>query len=113
MRDGLRCSFCGTSQLEVCALVAGPAVLICDACADLCQDILTEDTDDPDAGHPSIGSLPLLDFLRTYADGRSVDALTIGELFTLWRKKRNECLRAKNERLRATQTAEHPEPRSG
>lgn len=38
----LHCSFCGKSQHEVHKLVAGPAVYICDACVDLCVDIVDE-----------------------------------------------------------------------
>jgi ClpX C4-type zinc finger len=38
--DGPRCSFCGKSPDDVCAMVAGPDAHICDACIDLCNDIL-------------------------------------------------------------------------
>nr|WP_274542252.1 ClpX C4-type zinc finger protein [Bradyrhizobium algeriense] len=38
----LYCSFCGKSQHEVRALVAGPTVLICDECIDVCSDIIDE-----------------------------------------------------------------------
>jgi ATP-dependent Clp protease ATP-binding subunit ClpX len=36
----LYCSFCGKSHKQVAALVAGPCVCICDACVDLCADIV-------------------------------------------------------------------------
>jgi len=36
----LYCSFCGKSQHEVAKLVAGPKVLICDECTDLCHGIV-------------------------------------------------------------------------
>jgi hypothetical protein len=39
----LYCSFCGKSQNEVCKLIAGPAVFICDECIDLCNDIIAEE----------------------------------------------------------------------
>jgi hypothetical protein len=39
----LYCSFCGKNQHEVNKLVAGPAVFICDACIDLCRDIIDEE----------------------------------------------------------------------
>lgn len=39
------CSFCGKSQHEVQALVAGPHVFICDECIDLCDDILDHQDD--------------------------------------------------------------------
>src|SRR5256712_2351629 len=41
--DALRCSFCGKSPEEVKRLIAGPTVYICDACIDLCNDILLEE----------------------------------------------------------------------
>ena len=39
----LYCSFCGKSQHEVKKLIAGPSVLICDECIDLCNDIIEEE----------------------------------------------------------------------
>jgi ATP-dependent Clp protease ATP-binding subunit ClpX len=39
----LYCSFCGKSQDEVRKLIAGPSVLICDECVDLCNDIIREE----------------------------------------------------------------------
>src|SRR5436853_1078869 len=41
--DVLQCSFCGKSPEEVQRLIAGPAVYICDACIDLCNEILREE----------------------------------------------------------------------
>jgi ClpX C4-type zinc finger/Glyoxalase superfamily protein len=38
----LCCSFCGKNQHQVQKLVAGPAVYICDACVDLCVDVVDE-----------------------------------------------------------------------
>src|SRR3546814_2884481 len=42
-RGLLHCSFCGKSQHEVKKLIAGPTVLICDECVDLCTDIIREE----------------------------------------------------------------------
>ena len=39
----LYCSFCGKSQKEVQKMIAGPTVLICDECVDLCNDIIREE----------------------------------------------------------------------
>jgi len=39
----LYCSFCGKSQHEVCKLIAGPQVFICEACVDLCIGIIKEE----------------------------------------------------------------------
>lgn len=41
-RRAYRCSFCGKSQAEVCTLVAGPGVFICDECVQLCQSIIAK-----------------------------------------------------------------------
>ncbi len=40
--SGLACSFCGTTHKEPEQLVAGPGVVICDECVDLCCEILAE-----------------------------------------------------------------------
>ncbi|MHB1511166.1 MAG: ClpX C4-type zinc finger protein [Acidimicrobiales bacterium] len=42
--EALCCSFCTKSQLDVVKLVAGPGVLICNECVDLCNQIITEET---------------------------------------------------------------------
>jgi hypothetical protein len=39
----LHCSFCGKSQHDVRALIAGPAVFICDECVALCDDIVEDE----------------------------------------------------------------------
>jgi hypothetical protein len=41
----LYCSFCGKSQHEVRALIAGPTVFICDECVGLCDDIIDHKDD--------------------------------------------------------------------
>ena len=41
----LYCSFCGKSQHDVRALIAGPTVFICDECVGLCDDIIDEKDD--------------------------------------------------------------------
>jgi ferredoxin len=38
----LRCSFCNKTQNDVRKLIAGPAVFICDACVEVCVDIITD-----------------------------------------------------------------------
>lgn len=45
----LFCSFCGKNQNEVRRLIAGPSVYICDECVDLCNDIISEETQVVDA----------------------------------------------------------------
>ena len=38
--DRIRCSFCGKTQDQVERLISGPGVYICDACVELCMDIV-------------------------------------------------------------------------
>ena len=40
--ETLHCSFCGKSQHEVEALIAGPTVYICDQCVGLCDNIIED-----------------------------------------------------------------------
>src|SRR3569623_1653652 len=42
----LYCSFCGKSQHEVRKLIAGPSVIVCDECVELCIDIIREEMQD-------------------------------------------------------------------
>jgi hypothetical protein len=39
---GPHCSFCGKSESQVARLIAGSAVFICDACVNICSDILSK-----------------------------------------------------------------------
>src|SRR5262245_29352127 len=40
---GLKCSFCGRGEAAVRKLIAGPKVLICDDCVDVCNKVLEAD----------------------------------------------------------------------
>ena len=42
-RENLRCSFCDKAQHDVCKLIAGPDVYICDECVRVCMDIMEQD----------------------------------------------------------------------
>ena len=44
------CSFCGKGEHDVKRLIAGPTALICDACVDLCTDIITSEETHPADG---------------------------------------------------------------
>jgi ATP-dependent Clp protease ATP-binding subunit ClpX len=50
----LYCSFCGKERAEVCYLIAGPTVFICNECVELCRMIGQEGLDRgiPFAGLP-------------------------------------------------------------
>jgi ATP-dependent Clp protease ATP-binding subunit ClpX len=63
----LFCSFCGKNQNEVRRLIAGPSVYICDECVDLCNDIISEETQVPD-DQESSGSLPVPTEIKNILD---------------------------------------------
>ncbi|MYN14679.1 ATP-dependent Clp protease ATP-binding subunit ClpX [Pusillimonas sp. TS35] len=64
----LRCSFCNKSQHEVRKLIAGPSVFICDECIDLCNDIITEESQE--AARDAIrNELPTPQEIKTFLDG--------------------------------------------
>lgn len=42
-KEELRCSFCDKAQPDVCKLIAGPDVYICDECVRMCMDIMEKD----------------------------------------------------------------------
>ena len=64
----LHCSFCNKSQHEVRKLIAGPSVFICDECIDLCNDIITEETQE--AARDAVrNELPTPNEIKTFLDG--------------------------------------------
>ena len=76
LNDGgklLFCSFCGKNQNEVRRLIAGPSVYICDECVDLCNDIISEETQVSEE-QDSSGGLPvpteIKDILDQYVIGQ-------------------------------------------
>ncbi len=71
--EHLKCSFCGKHQGEVKKLIAGPEVYICDECVNLCNEIISEDTQRetnrqkyPDVPAPS----EIHNFLNDYVIGQ-------------------------------------------
>ena len=54
----LYCSFCGKSQHEVRKLIAGPSVVICDECIELCNDIIRDEIAADHGGKGDKGDLP-------------------------------------------------------
>jgi len=46
-KNTLYCTFCGKSQHNARKLIAGPNVLICDECVELCTDIIREENKSP------------------------------------------------------------------
>src|SRR5262249_8252127 len=49
-RQVLRCTFCNKWQYKVRELIAGPGVLICDECVEVCNDILADARRFPPSG---------------------------------------------------------------
>ncbi|MBD8548029.1 hypothetical protein IFT82_14940 [Sphingomonas sp. CFBP 8760] len=74
----LYCSFCGKAAGEVCKLIAGPTVFICDECVTLCQAIVAEEATPIAADQLSPGQdaavrsivTEMLDTMFDGADGR-------------------------------------------
>ncbi|PCJ19848.1 MAG: ATP-dependent Clp protease ATP-binding subunit ClpX [Candidatus Cloacimonadota bacterium] len=48
--ENYRCSFCGKTQEQVKKLIAGPDVYICDACIELCNEIIVEEFEGEKSG---------------------------------------------------------------
>ena len=70
----LHCSFCSKSQNDVRKLIAGPTVFICDECVDVCNEIISDDTNLEDSSVKE--SLPkpaeIKDFLDEYVIGQEL-----------------------------------------
>lgn len=62
--ENYRCSFCGKSQDQVKKLIAGPDVYICDACIDLCNEIIVEELEE----ETTIGTQELLKPSKIYEE---------------------------------------------
>lgn len=62
--ENYRCSFCGKSQDQVKKLIAGPDVYICDACIDLCNEIIVEELEE----ETSVGTQELLKPSQIYEE---------------------------------------------
>ena len=77
--EGLCCSFCTKSHVDVLKLVAGPGVFICNECIDLCNQIIGEEVDrHGDSAADASGSSEAPTALRAW-DGLSDDDL-LGEM---------------------------------
>ena len=75
----LYCSFCGKSQHDVAALIAGPTVFICDECVRLCDNIVEDQAIDR-ALRETSGSDPFpgaVDIMRRKGDDQ-LEAYRIG-----------------------------------
>src|SRR3569623_3684594 len=67
-KNTLYCSFCGKSQHEVRKLIAGPSVVICDECIELCNDIIREQGSSTEAARADRNKLPTPHEIRQILD---------------------------------------------
>ncbi|MEK7201474.1 MAG: ClpX C4-type zinc finger protein, partial [Patescibacteria group bacterium] len=112
-KSTLYCSFCGKSQHEVCKLIAGPTVFICDECVKLCVDIVKEEHIPPEGVSIVVSEstlellelLPVKSLLKLLRSG-GLKKNSRGEMFTA-----RELLEAVHEgiRLEATRSNMTPE----
>ena len=63
--ENYRCSFCGKSQDQVKKLIAGPDVYICDACIELCNEIIVEELEEETSTGISRNCLSQVKFTRS------------------------------------------------
>ncbi len=77
--ENYRCSFCGKGQDQVRKLIAGPDVYICDACIELCNEIIVEELEeDKVAGKdPSLKPAEIYSELDKYLLGQAAIKKTI------------------------------------
>jgi len=77
--ENYRCSFCGKGQDQVRKLIAGPDVYICDACIELCNEIIVEELEeDKVAGKdPSLKPAEIYSELDKYLVGQAAIKKTI------------------------------------
>ena len=74
----VKCSFCGKSQKQVRKLIAGPSVYICNECINLCNDILDEETQEPEVGFDHLPKpREISSFLNDYVVGQDLSLIHI------------------------------------
>ena len=66
--DLLKCTFCGKSQKQVRKLIAGPSVYICDACIELCNEIIEEELGQQVAESTESLELPTPKEIKSFLD---------------------------------------------
>ena len=54
----IRCSFCGKRENQTSKMIAGPGVYICSDCVHACSDLLRDEIDVGQGGHPTLDKLP-------------------------------------------------------
>ena len=64
----IRCSFCGKRENQTSKMIAGPGVYICSDCVQACSDLLRDEVDAGQGGHPTLDRLPTPIEIKTFMD---------------------------------------------
>ena len=64
----IRCSFCGKRENQTSKMIAGPGVYICSDCVHACSDLLRDEIDVGQGGHPTLDKLPTPIEIKTFMD---------------------------------------------
>ncbi|MGM9604027.1 MAG: ATP-dependent Clp protease ATP-binding subunit ClpX [Faecousia sp.] len=64
----IRCSFCGKRENQASKLIAGPGVYICSDCVHACNDLLRDEIDVGQGGHPTVEKLPSPMEIKAFMD---------------------------------------------
>lgn len=67
-KENLHCSFCGKEQEQVKKLVEGPGVYICDECIELCNEIISEDSNTNEIIDDKIKNIPTPKEIKSVLD---------------------------------------------
>ena len=64
----IRCSFCGKRENQTSKMIAGPGVYICSDCVHACSDLLRDEIDAGQGGHPTLDKLPTPIEIKAFMD---------------------------------------------
>ena len=64
----IRCSFCGKRENQTSKMIAGPGVYICSDCVHACSDLLRDEIDVGQGGHPALDKLPTPIEIKAFMD---------------------------------------------
>ena len=64
----IRCSFCGKRENQTSKMIAGPGVYICSDCVHACSDLLRDEIEVGQGGHPTLDNLPTPIEIKAFID---------------------------------------------
>ena len=64
----IRCSFCGKRENQTSKMIAGPGVYICSDCVHACSDLLRDEINVGQGGHPTLDKLPTPIEIKAFMD---------------------------------------------